>query len=82
MTLAELKEQIYRFAEERAGVAPEKRLQLANDMADAMLYFVRVSERFGVDLIDASQQRLESEAQSHPLLVLRGGVKASDKGSC
>lgn len=77
MTLAEMKETLHRFAEERAGAAPERRAQLSGDLAETMLYLVRLAERFGVDLIDASQQRLDIEARNQPSLVL--GTKAHKK---
>ena len=81
MTLAELKEMLFRFAEERAGTAPEKRLQLANDLADTMLYLVRLSERFGIDLIDASSQRIVSDARTQPKLVPAAGKTQSSESS-
>ncbi|MFT3906393.1 MAG: hypothetical protein QM718_08825 [Steroidobacteraceae bacterium] len=83
MTLAELKETLFRFAEERAGTAPEKRLQLANELADTMLYLVRLSERFGIDLIDASSQRIVSDARNQPKLVTpaTGKTQSGDSNS-
>ena len=68
MKLADIKQALRRHAESHSQT-PERRAALASEMADLMLYLIRIADRHGVDLVEASQQTLETEAAARPKLV-------------
>ncbi len=54
---------------------PENREHLAQELADVLLYLVRLADRLGIDLMDAAQRKLEINAQKYPADKVRGCAK-------
>jgi NTP pyrophosphatase (non-canonical NTP hydrolase) len=68
-------------SEESARLAPGQREQVALEMADVLLYLVRMADRLGVDLLDAATRKLAINAQKYPVALARGThAKYTDLG--
>jgi NTP pyrophosphatase (non-canonical NTP hydrolase) len=68
MKLAEIKAVLQQHATAHS-TTPERREALATELADLMLYLIRLADRHGVDLVEASQQKLETDAARRPKLI-------------
>jgi NTP pyrophosphatase (non-canonical NTP hydrolase) len=47
-------------------LAPAKRDQAALEMADVLLYLVRLADQLGVDLLDAAHRKIRLNAEKYP----------------
>jgi NTP pyrophosphatase (non-canonical NTP hydrolase) len=57
------------------ALTPEKREQVAQELADVLLYLVRLADRLDIDLLDAAQRKLLINAQKYPADTVRGSAK-------
>ncbi len=53
----------------------EKREQVAQELADVLLYLVRLADRLDIDLLDAARRKLVINAQKYPADKVRGSAK-------
>ncbi len=58
-----------------ASLAPEKREEVRDEMADVLLYLVRLADKLEVDLADAAEQKIAKNAQKYPAAQVRGSMK-------
>lgn len=73
---AELAEHFQWLSETQSqALDPVKHEQVAQEMADVLLYLVRLADRVGVDLMDAAQRKLVINAQKYPADKVRGSAK-------
>lgn len=54
---------------------PEERSAVAKEMADVLLYLVRLADKLNVDLINAAENKLIENAQKYPIEKARGSSK-------
>lgn len=67
--------------EQSAQLAPEQRAQVALEMADVLLYLVRLADRLDIDLLAAATRKLEINAIKYPAALARGtSAKYTDLG--
>lgn len=55
---------------------PEK---IADELADVLLYLIRLSDRLGIDLILASQEKIKKNHQKYPIKKSKGKHQKYDK---
>jgi NTP pyrophosphatase (non-canonical NTP hydrolase) len=73
---AELLEHFQWLTESQSQVLnPEKREQVAQELADVLLYLVRLADRLDIDLLDAAQRKLVINAHKYPADKVRGSAK-------
>jgi NTP pyrophosphatase (non-canonical NTP hydrolase) len=60
---------------ESEQLPPEKLQQVQLEMADVLLYLVRLADKLDVDLLAASQEKLALNAQKYPVEKARGSSK-------
>jgi len=53
-------------------LAPAQRDQAALEMADVLLYLVRLADQLGVDLLDAAHRKIGLNAEKYPADRARG----------
>lgn len=53
-------------------MAPQKRDQVAEEIADTFIYLLRLADVLGVDLIDAAHAKMNLNAQKYPAERVRG----------
>lgn len=58
---------------------PDKHEQVAQELADVLLYLIRLADCLGIDLMDAAQRKIAINAQKYPADKVRGSAKKADK---
>lgn len=56
-------------------LAPDRREPVAQELADVLLYLVRLADCLNIDLMDAAQRKLLLNAQKYPADQVRGSAK-------
>ena len=54
---------------------PKTRQAVEEELADILIYLVRISNKLGVDLLQASSRKIELNAQKYPADKVRGSSK-------
>lgn len=65
-------------AEESAALADDTRDAVALELADVLLYLVRLADVLGVDLADAARRKLSINAERYPVDKARGRADKYD----
>lgn len=74
--VAELMEHFQWLTETQSGnMAADKKAAVADELADVLLYLVRLSDKLGVDLLEAALHKLEKNAVKYPADQVRGSAK-------
>jgi NTP pyrophosphatase (non-canonical NTP hydrolase) len=58
-----------------ATLNDEKKQQVAHEMADILLYLIRLSERLDIDLIAAANEKIAINAVRYPAEKVRGDAR-------
>lgn len=61
--------------EQSTRMPPEKRDLVRDEMADVLLYLIRLADKLGVDLLDAAAQKIDKNAIKYPAGLVRGSMK-------
>ncbi|MHB1951321.1 MAG: nucleotide pyrophosphohydrolase [Acidiferrobacteraceae bacterium] len=61
--------------EESAALAPEKRAKVEEEMADVLLYLVRIADRLDIDLLDAARRKILINESKYPADLVRGSSR-------
>jgi len=56
-------------------LAEEKKVEVAEELADALIYLVRLADQLKVDLLDAAEQKLTVNEARYPAEQVRGSAK-------
>jgi dCTP diphosphatase len=73
---AEVLEHFQWLAEgEDAALGAEKKEAVALELADVFLYLVRLSDRLGVDLLEAAERKMAINARNYPADFTRGAIR-------
>jgi dCTP diphosphatase len=62
-------------AEEEATFTAEKRAQIRLELADVLLYLVRLADRLNIDLASAARDKIALNAQKYPVERAKGSAK-------
>ena len=60
---------------ESSRLPPEKLAQVRDEMADVLVYLVRLADKLDVDLLDAAAKKIEKNALKYPAERVRGSMK-------
>lgn len=70
---AELVEQFqWNTPEESQTLTPEKREAVSHELADTLVYLLRIAEVLEIDLIEATNQKIVLNAKKYPVEKARG----------
>lgn len=73
---AELLEQFQWLTEEQSRTLPEEiRAKVADEIADVLLYLVRLADQVNVDLMSAARAKMARNAVKYPVDKARGTAK-------
>ena len=74
--VAELMEH-FQWLTEAQSCSPDaaKKVVIAEELADVLLYLVRLSDKLGVNLLEAALHKLEKNAEKYPAERVRGSSK-------
>jgi NTP pyrophosphatase (non-canonical NTP hydrolase) len=74
--VAELMEHFQWITEAQSiDLAKENKAEVAEELADVLLYLVRLSDKLNVDLQEAALHKLEKNALKYPAEKVRGSAK-------
>ena len=65
--------------EESAGLSGEKLKEVEQELADILIYLVRISDKLGVDLVKAAEEKIDLNAEKYPADVVKGSSKKYDE---
>ena len=60
---------------ESSELAPEKKAQVADELADVLAYLVRIADKLGVDLLEAASAKIERNEERYPVDRARGSAR-------
>ena len=66
-------------AEQSMALPPASREEVAFELADVLLYLVRLGDVLGVDLADAARRKMVLNAQRYPVERARGRADKHDR---
>jgi len=76
----ELLEHFQWLTEDESGALPEAaRTEVALEIADVLLFLVRLADRLGIDPLDAAARKLELNARKYPVDKSRGRATKYDR---
>ena len=61
--------------EQSASLPPEKLMAVEHELADILLYLVRLAERTNIDLGSAVEQKMALNEKKYPVHLVRGSSK-------
>jgi dCTP diphosphatase len=60
---------------ESAVIPPERREQMRHEMADVLLYLIRLADKLNIDLAAAAAEKIQLNATKYPIDKARGNAK-------
>jgi len=69
MHLSAAKQTLHALANRLHGTLPDGRDRVESDLAEILLYLIRLANRFGIDLAAAADKRLQHDTEHQPTLV-------------
>jgi NTP pyrophosphatase (non-canonical NTP hydrolase) len=61
-----------------AALPPDKREAVAMELADLLIYLVRLAERLDIDLLDAAQRKIAVNRERYPVERVRGDARRAE----
>jgi NTP pyrophosphatase (non-canonical NTP hydrolase) len=65
--------------EASADLDAEKKDQVALEMADILIYLIRLGERLGIDLVDAAYRKMAMNQARYPSERVRGDARRAEE---
>ena len=73
--VAELVEHFQWLSEEQSKNLPQETLdEVATELADTLLYLIRLADKLDIDLLSAAQNKIELNGQKYPIDKSRGNA--------
>jgi len=74
--VAEIVEHFQWLSEEQSNNLPRKTLdKVETELADTLLYLVRLADKLEIDLLSAAQRKIEINEEKYPVEKARGNAK-------
>jgi dCTP diphosphatase len=61
--------------EESARLPGDKLKEVEQELADILIYLVRISDKLGIDLVEAANKKMDLNAKKYPASVVKGDSK-------
>lgn len=58
--------------DESFALSPEKRAKVAEEIADVLLYLIRIADKLDIDVLDATLSKIEANAKKYPVEKAKG----------
>ncbi len=65
--------------EESAALDADRRLRVADELADVLWFLVRIADRLDIDLLEAAGRKLHVNAEKYPVNRVRGDARKYDE---
>lgn len=66
-------------SEESREPSPGKRERIGSEMADVLLYLVRIADELDIDLVDCAMRKCDANARKYPADMVRGTLRLRDE---
>ena len=77
---AELVEHFQWLTQEQSADLPADKLkEVEQELADILIYLVRISDKLGVDLVKAAEEKIALNAEKYPVDSVKGSSKKYDE---
>jgi len=74
--VAEITEHFQWLTEEQSrDLDPAKRAEVEQELADALIYLVRLADQLGIDLLEAAERKLAVNEKKYPADRVRGSSR-------
>jgi len=74
--VAEIIEHFQWLTEEQSQNLPQKKLdEVETELADTLIYLVRLADKLDIDLLAAAQRKIEINEQKYPVEKVKGKAK-------
>ena len=60
---------------ESTALDPEQQAKVREEVADVLLYLIRLADKLGVDLLAAASEKIAVNAKKYPVAKARGSSK-------
>jgi NTP pyrophosphatase (non-canonical NTP hydrolase) len=64
--------------EQSGSLPPEKHRQVALELADILIYLIRLADRLGVDLIETAREKIALNETRYPAERVRGDARRAE----
>ncbi len=61
------------------GLSGEKLKEVEQELADILIYLVRIADKLGVDLVKAAEEKIALNGEKYPADVVKGSSKKYDE---
>jgi hypothetical protein len=78
MELSEVKQAIHAFAYGLSETLPARIETAESQMAELLLYLVRLSNRLGINLLEAAQKKIDEDTGKQPKIVVDDSLLPED----
>ena len=65
----------FQWAPENEPVSPEKRQEVAKELADIFNYIIMLAEDLGIDMVESSREKIKENAKKYPVEKAKGSAK-------
>jgi NTP pyrophosphatase (non-canonical NTP hydrolase) len=80
--VAELSEHFQWLTQQESfSLSPEEKYEVQNELADILIYLVRLADRLEIDLLPAAEKKLAFNAEKYPADAARGYFRPPDTTS-
>jgi NTP pyrophosphatase (non-canonical NTP hydrolase) len=62
-------------ADQSQALAAEPKARVAEEIADVLIYLIRLSDKLGIDMVAAAHAKIERNAQRYPADQARGNIR-------
>jgi len=77
---AELVEHFQWLSEEESShLSADRQAAVAHELADILIYLVRIADRLGIDLAAAAHSKIEINEQRYPISKVRGDARRASE---
>ena len=65
--------------EQSMAIDPARRTAVSHELADVMLYLIRLADKLGIDIVCAAHEKIAINAAKYPVELVRGSAKKYDE---
>jgi NTP pyrophosphatase (non-canonical NTP hydrolase) len=77
---AELIEHFQWLTQEQSSNLPDDKLkQVEQELADILIYLIRISDKLGIDLVKAANEKIDLNTVKYPADTVKGSAKKYEK---
>lgn len=61
--------------QQSSSLSPEKKEEIAEEMADVLVYLVRLADKLDVDLLETAEKKMAKNEEKYPADKVKGSAK-------